>query len=159
MLFSSNNFRCYDLICYFFKLKQEFYFKFYQNYIPFNIFPDVDYCSFAVNSNQLSYFSSIVNVLKQKVPGFVHPCPYVGKDFQIRNLTVVTSDLALWITGEYKLVYTVYDDKDPKIYQVSARGVIGKRTWIHTYYILRCIVVSIKAIYLFKLYRTFLLIE
>ena len=44
----------------------------------------------------------------------------------LKNLLLVTSDLALWITGEYKLIYTIYDDIDPKILQVSARGIIKR---------------------------------
>ena len=108
------------------QVKQQFYFKFFQNYIPFNIFPEVEWCSFVANPNPYSYFNGIVNALKEKVPGFVKQCPYSGTDVQVRNLTLVTTDLALWITGEYKLIYTLYDDIDPKIYEVSARGVIKR---------------------------------
>lgn len=110
-----------------FQIRQEFYFKFFQNYIPFNFFPEVEFCEFQRKPNPYSYFNSIYNVMKEKLPGFVKPCPYVGTDFQVKNLTIFKSDLALWITGEYKLIYTLYDDIDPRIYQVSARGVI-KRT-------------------------------
>ncbi|CAG9806878.1 unnamed protein product [Chironomus riparius] len=108
------------------QVKQQFYFKFFQSYIPFNIFPEVEWCSFVKNPNPFSYFNGIVNALKEKVPGFVHQCPYSGTDLQVKNLILVTSDLALWITGEYKLIYTIYDDIDPKILEVSARGIIKR---------------------------------
>lgn len=65
--------------------------------------------------------------MREKAPGFIKMCPYQGKDFQVRNLTLTVSDLALWITGEYKIIFTFFDDIDKKILQVSGRGVIGKR--------------------------------
>jgi UDP-N-acetylglucosamine pyrophosphorylase len=108
------------------QIKQEFYFKFSQNFIPFNIFPVIEYCSFYNKPNRLSFFNGILNVLKEKAPTAIKACPYQGTDLQIRNLTLVTTDLALWITGEYKLVYTFYDDIDPQILQVSARGEIKR---------------------------------
>jgi hypothetical protein len=61
------------------------------------------------------------------VPGFIHQCPYQGKDLQVKNLALTVSDLALWISGEYKLIFTFFDDIDKRILQVSAHGVIGKR--------------------------------
>lgn len=67
-----------------------------------------------------------MNVLKQKVPSFVHQCPYKGTDFQVKNLILHKSDLALWITGEYKIVYTFFDDTDPRLYQVLGKGVISR---------------------------------
>ncbi|KAG5670540.1 hypothetical protein PVAND_000796 [Polypedilum vanderplanki] len=102
-------------------IKQEFYFKLLQNFIPFNIFPVIEYCSFYNNPNVFSFFNAILNVLKEKAPESIKSCPYEGTDLQVKNLTLVTSDLALWITGEYKLVYTFYDDQDPQILQVSAK--------------------------------------
>lgn len=56
----------------------------------------------------------------------MHNCPYKDTDLQVMNLTPTVNDLSLWITGEYKLVYTIYDDSDPKIFQVSARGIIKR---------------------------------
>lgn len=109
------------------QIKQEFYFKFFEDFIPFNIFPEVEFCSFVKKPNQFSYFYPILNVLKKSVPGLVHQCPYKDSDLQVKNLAPTVSDLALWITGEYKLVYTFYDSKDPKILQVSAKGIIKRQ--------------------------------
>lgn len=110
-----------------FQVRQEFYFKLFEQYIPFNIFPEVEFCSFIKKPDKNSFFYSIVNVMNEKVPGFIHQCPYQGKDFQVRNLKLTVNDLALWINGEYKIVFTFYDDIDKRILQVSAKGVIGKR--------------------------------
>lgn len=52
---------------------------------------------------------------------------FQGTDLQIRNLALGASDLALWITGEYKVVYTFFDDQDNRIFRVSGLGEI-KRT-------------------------------
>jgi hypothetical protein len=47
-------------------------------------------------------------------------------DLQVKELALGVSDLALWITGEYKLVYTFFDDLDNRILRVSAMGVIKR---------------------------------
>lgn len=109
-----------------FQVKQEFYFKFFKDFIPFNIFPEIEFCSFVKTPNRLSYFNSILEFLKRSKPDLIHQCPYQDMDLQIKNLTPTVSDLSLWITGEYKLVYTIYDDNDPQILQVSARGIIKR---------------------------------
>lgn len=110
-----------------------------------DIFPEVEYCSFMKKPDKSSVFYKIVKTLHKKVPGLIHRCPYKvsldlatrsaiilhfqfiqGNDLQIRNLVVGASDIALWITGEYKIVYTFSDDLDKKIFQVSALGVIKR---------------------------------
>lgn len=93
-----------------------------------------------------SFFYAILKTLNKKVPGLIHQCPYQvslkfyvkcslnnyltkcfqGSDLQIRNLALGASDLALWITGEYKVVYTFSDDQDNKIFRVSGLGEIKR---------------------------------
>lgn len=74
----------------------------------------------------MSYFYPILEFLKRSVPDLIHQCPYKNTDLQVKNLAPTVSDLSLWITGEYKLVYTFYDDNDPRILQVSAKGIIKR---------------------------------
>lgn len=51
-----------------------------------------------------------------------------GQDLQVKKLILGQSDIALWITGEYKVVYTFYDDLDSRLYRVSGLGTL-KRSW------------------------------
>lgn len=113
--------------------------------MPVNIFPDVEFCSFMRKKDRNSFFYSILKTLNQKQPGLIHQCPYQvnflnshvfqyfslnflqGRDLQLKNLTVGASDLALWITGEYKLIYTFSDDRDKKILRVAALGNIARK--------------------------------
>lgn len=79
-------------------------------------------CDFIKNSNPNSFFYRILKTVNEKVPGLVHNCPYQKTDLHIDNLYVGKTDLALWIKGEYKLMYRFYDDQDNRILRVSAMG-------------------------------------
>jgi hypothetical protein len=91
-----------------------------------------------------SYFYSILKVVNKKVPGLIHQCPYQvrllavnisrvltfiyfqGQDLQVRDLVLGQSDIALWITGQYKVVYTFFDDMDNRLLRVSGQGTLKR---------------------------------
>ncbi|CRK87914.1 CLUMA_CG001701, isoform A [Clunio marinus] len=107
-------------------IRQKFYFKLFSDYLAFDFFPDIEYCSFYKRADRNSFFYYILKTMKSKAPDFIHRCPYEGKDLQVKNLILGASDIALWITGEYKVVYTFFDDEDEKILRVSAMGILKR---------------------------------
>lgn len=73
------------------QIRQKFYFKLFSDFIPFDIFPDVEYCSFVRNVDRNSYFYGIIKTLKQKVPGLIHKCPYqVCERLTIRFIILIS---------------------------------------------------------------------
>lgn len=48
----------------------------FNEFIAFDFFPDVEYCSYYKNADKNSFFYSILKTLNKKVPGLIHSCPY-----------------------------------------------------------------------------------
>lgn len=111
-----------------FQVKQIVAFKIFDDFVPFDIFPPVELCDFVKNSarNRNTYFYRIMEVVNKNSPGLIHECPYQGSDFRVDQLFIPKTDLALWITGEYKVMYRFYNDDDSRILRVTAQGIIKK---------------------------------
>lgn len=73
---NSNSMKTVVKVLLIFQIRQQFYFKVLRDYIPLNIFPDVEYCSFMRKKDKNSYFYSILKVVNKHVPGLIHQCPY-----------------------------------------------------------------------------------
>lgn len=110
-------------------MKHSVAFKIFNEFVPnVDVFPPIEVCDFIKNQEEkrISYFYQILQVANKNLPGFIHECPYQGSDFHVDQLQVPNTDLPLWINGEFRVMFTFYNDEDSKILQVTAQGLVKR---------------------------------
>jgi hypothetical protein len=74
-----------------------------------------------------SFFYPVMQVLRKQTPHLIHDCPFKNEEFQIKNLELFAGDIALWIQGEYKVIYSFYNENDEMFFKGVAKGVLKRQ--------------------------------
>lgn len=71
------------------QIRQRVSFKLFGTFLPVDIFPDVELCNYVKQGDKDSFFSTMLRILDEQVPGLIHQCPYQVRILRLQSKNIL----------------------------------------------------------------------